>query len=316
MNKDSVANGITAHQLRAFTTVASTLSYAKAAEPLHYSQPAVYLQVKSFEALLGCKLFERRGRGLRLTPIGSALLPLCYSALADLDRIDHMVRNARELRHVVVAAGPVGGPYLLPVVVREFAKTAPDVVVDIDPARGQALIDRVAAGEVDLAVGAQLDQRQVPEQLTLTPLFDEPYYLVRSAATEMEPGPALIYATGTPTRLLENMSAELHAAGIWEYDLRPLPTAEAVKGACLTGRGYALLSGPAVAAELQAGVFQRVEGFVASLRFWSCHRSAEALSDDARTFLNFLHGYAERLRGSHRRPWLEYDAAGAAPPST
>src|SRR5579875_4134518 len=116
MNKDSVANGITAHQLRAFTTVAGTLSYARAAEPLHYTQPAVYLQVKSLEALLGCKLFERWGRGLRLTPIGSALLPLCYSALADLDRIEQMVRTARELRRVTVVAGPVGGPYLLPVV--------------------------------------------------------------------------------------------------------------------------------------------------------------------------------------------------------
>ncbi len=309
MNKDSVANGITAHQLRAFTTVASTLSYAKAAEPLHYSQPAVYLQVKSFEALLGCKLFERRGRGLRLTPIGSALLPLCYSALADLDRIDHMVRNTRELRHVTVAAGPVGGPYLLPVVIREFTKSVSDVVIDIDPARGQALVDRVASGEADLAIGAELDRRQIPEQLSLTPLFDEPYYLLRSAAAEMEPGPALIYATGTPTRLLEHTSEELHAAGIWEYAIQPLPTAEAVKGACLTGRGYALLSGPAVAAELQAGVFQRVDGFRASLRFWSCHRSDESPEGEVRAFLDFLHGYAARLRSSRHRPWLEYETA-------
>jgi DNA-binding transcriptional LysR family regulator len=306
MNKDSLAKAITAHQLRAFTTVANTLSYAKAAEPLHYTQPGVYLQVKSLESLLGCKLFERSGRGLRLTPIGSALLPACYSALADLDRIEHIVRNAREMPRITVAAGPVGGPYLLPVVIREFAKEEPQIIVDIDLTSPTGLIDRVVSGAADLAVGAQLDQRQIPEHLCLTHLFDEPYVLVRSAAAEGAPSPAFIYATGTPTRMLQNMSGELRDAGILHYEIRVLPTAEAVKGSCLTGRGYALRSGPAVAAELQAGVFRRVEGFTSSLRYWSCHPAPERLNDEARAFLQFLHRYAARLQDSHQRPWLEY----------
>jgi DNA-binding transcriptional LysR family regulator len=311
MNKDSLANGITAHQLRAFTTVASTLSYAKAAEPLHYTQPGVYLQVKSLEGLLGCRLFERAGRGLRLTEVGSALLPACYSALADLDRIEHIVRNAREMPRITVAAGPVGGPYLLPVVIREFAKEQPQIIVDIDPISPRILIDRVASGAADLAVGAQLDQRQIPEHLFITHLFDEPFYLVRSAAAEQAPRPAFIYATGTPTRMLQNMSRQLQEAGIHDYEIHALPTAEAVKGACLTGRGYALLSGPAMAAEMQAGVFRRIEGFAASLGYWSCHPAAERLSDEARIFLEFLHRYAARLQESHKRPWLEYEGAGS-----
>jgi DNA-binding transcriptional LysR family regulator len=313
MNKDSLANSITAHQLRAFTTVADTLSYAKAAEPLHYTQPGVYLQVKSLEALLGCKLFERAGRGLRLTPIGSALLPACYSALADLDRIEHIVRNAREMRRVTVAAGPTGGPYLLPALIREFAKEEPQIIVDIDLNSPAELIDRVASGAADLALGAQLNQRQIPEFLSLTHLFDEPYVLIQSAAAETAPRPAQIYAAGTPTRLLQNMSRELQAAGIFDCEIRGLPTAEAVKGACLTGRGYALLSGPAVAAELQAGVFRRVEGFSATLSFWSCHRVVEHLSDEARVFLEFLHRYAARLQDSRQRPWLEYEGTSPSP---
>lgn len=312
MNKHDLANSITAHQLRAFTTVAGTLSYARAAELLHYTQPGVYLQVKSLEALLASKLFERSGRGLRLTRTGSALLPACYSALADLDRIEHIIRNTREAPHVVVAAGPVGGPYLLPVVIREFAKEVPETVIDIDLASPTGLIERVVSGVADLAVGAQLDQRQIPEQLSLTHLFDEPYVLVHSAAAEVAPRPAFIYATGTPTRMLQNMSRELQDAGILDYEIRALPTAEAVKGACLTGRGYALLSGPAVAAELQAGVFRRVEGFTATLSFWSCHRAMEYLSDEARVFLEFLHRYAALLHDSHQRPWLEYEGAGPA----
>ena len=309
MNRDSLANGITAHQLRAFTTVASTLSYAKAAEPLHYTQPGVYLQVKSLEALLGCRLFERSGRGVRLTAVGSALLPACNAVLAELDRIDHIVRNTREIPRITVAAGPVGGPYLLPVVIREFAKEQPQIIVDIDPISPTGLIDRVVCGIADLAVGAQLDRRQIPNHLFLTHLFDEPYYLVRSAAAERDPHPAFIYATGSPTRMLRNMSEQLQQAGIFDYEIRALPTAEAVKGACLTGRGFALLSGPAVAAELQAGVFRTVEGFAASLGYWSCHPEPEHLSEEARVFLEFLHRYTAQLQASHQRPWLEYESA-------
>ena len=52
----------TIRQLRVFSTVARHLSFARAAEALHLSPPAVTMQVKELEADLGMPLFERRGR--------------------------------------------------------------------------------------------------------------------------------------------------------------------------------------------------------------------------------------------------------------
>lgn len=313
MEKHSLVDGITGHQLRAFATVATTLSYAKAAEILGYTEPGVHFQVKSLERLLGCKLFERSGRGLRLAQIASAFRPASDSMLAGLERIEQIRREAVGVRHITIASGPVSGPYLLPVVIREFAKEEPDVVIDIDLVTGGGVIDRVATGAADIAIGARFDQVRIPAHLSLTHLFDEPYYLVHSSSMSKSTGrPTPIYLVARVTRVLREALENQRIAGIADYELRSLPSVEAVKAACLTGRGYGFLAGPTVAAELRAGVFRRVEGFSATTRFWSCQPAEEHLREETQVFLQFLHRYAARLQRTHQRPWLEYEESAAS----
>ena len=61
-------------KLRVFRTVADTLSFSKAAEELHLSQPAVTSQIRTLEEGLGIALFDRVGRKAKLTPAGTTLL--------------------------------------------------------------------------------------------------------------------------------------------------------------------------------------------------------------------------------------------------
>ena len=61
-------------KLRVFRTVADTLSFSKAAEELHLSQPAVTSQIRTLEERLGIALFDRIGRNAKLTPAGTTLL--------------------------------------------------------------------------------------------------------------------------------------------------------------------------------------------------------------------------------------------------
>src|SRR5690625_6609937 len=67
---------MTVKQLRAFLAVAQTLSFTRACERLHLSQPALSLAIKGLEETLGGPLLIRSTRSVRLTPEGEALLPL------------------------------------------------------------------------------------------------------------------------------------------------------------------------------------------------------------------------------------------------
>ena len=65
---------VTFRQLRVFTEVAKQLHFARAAEALHLTPPAVTMQVKELETQVGLPLFEREGRKVTLTTAGEYLL--------------------------------------------------------------------------------------------------------------------------------------------------------------------------------------------------------------------------------------------------
>ncbi|MET7484785.1 LysR family transcriptional regulator [Streptomyces sp. NPDC005538] len=83
-------------RLRAFREVARELSFTRAAQNLHYSQPSVTAQIKSLEETVGAPLFVRRGnRSVELTPAGARLLPYA-------DRILELVEAAHLEIHLEI----------------------------------------------------------------------------------------------------------------------------------------------------------------------------------------------------------------------
>ena len=67
------ASALNLHQLATFQVVAKHCSYVRAAEELHFSQPAVSAQIRQLEDALGVKLFEQIGRKTHLTRAGEQL---------------------------------------------------------------------------------------------------------------------------------------------------------------------------------------------------------------------------------------------------
>ena len=80
--------------LRSFVVFAEHLNFTRAAEALHLSQPALHVQVKKLAEQLGVTLYERRGRGLALTPDGRRVLAFGRELLARCERFSDDLRGA------------------------------------------------------------------------------------------------------------------------------------------------------------------------------------------------------------------------------
>lgn len=91
--------------LQTFVAVAEAESMTRAAERLHLSQPAVSAQVKLLEEALGVVLFQRTGRGMRLTASGEELLGQARDILVQIAGLE---RRAAELRGDVPAVLRLG----------------------------------------------------------------------------------------------------------------------------------------------------------------------------------------------------------------
>ncbi|HTE83844.1 MAG TPA: LysR family transcriptional regulator [Dehalococcoidia bacterium] len=295
---ESLLVDVSARQLRAFTTVATTLSYAEAAERLHYTEPGVYAQVKRLESVLGCRLFERHGRGVRLTAEGTALLPACRATLVEIDRIESVRQRIARARRIGIAAGPVTGSYLLPALIRAFAEEEPDILVDLLTAPTEEVMDLVASGTADVGVCGSLDRLPVPEHLRVSSWLDEPFTLCAAGelAQSLTP-PLVVYGIAKalgPVSLLRDRFDEL---GVTDWETRYLASADAVKGACMAGLGYALLPCRATELERRVGALKVVPGFTEPVlgHVWICEPKDRPPHADVNTFVRFLRESDSRL---------------------
>ncbi|WP_157265259.1 transcriptional regulator GcvA [Azohydromonas aeria] len=113
--------------LRAFEAVARHANITRAADELHVTPGALSHQVRGLEELLGCRLFERRARGVALTPQGQALFPGLRSGFGQIREAVEALR-ALDGQQVLVLSAPPGftSKWLAPRLYR-FAEAHPRI---------------------------------------------------------------------------------------------------------------------------------------------------------------------------------------------
>lgn len=143
---------MTPRQLQAFTVVAQTLSFSRACERLHMSQPALSLAIRKLEEELGGPLLSRSTRQVKLTPEGAALLPQALHLLADFDNVRERVKQRFTLQrgHVAIAAMPSFAGSVLPGILREYRLQFPNMEVTVHDVINEQAIDMVESGRVEL----------------------------------------------------------------------------------------------------------------------------------------------------------------------
>ncbi|MCP1337893.1 LysR substrate-binding domain-containing protein [Futiania mangrovi] len=182
-------NRLTLKHLRYFEALARHGHFGRAAEACAISQPALSLQIRELEEILGAPLAERTARRIRLTPLGAAFARRARAVLADVHALEDLAR---------AAAGPLSGPlqigviptvapYLLPRVITALAAHLPGLDPRPREAVTEKLIEELMDGRLDAAIVAlPVSEPTLHEQ----PLFSEEFVLVRPLADADRPVPS------------------------------------------------------------------------------------------------------------------------------
>jgi DNA-binding transcriptional LysR family regulator len=166
--------------LRYFLAVAEQLHFRRAAKSLETSQPSLSLQIRTLEAELGVRLFERTKRSVRLTAAGKLYEAEVRRILADLEAANQRaLEAARGTRGELTLATSIATLMsYFPRIVRRFRATYPDVTLRMHMIHAVELVDALVARRV------QLGFVQVPpnaERLLSEPLWEHRFVVALPA---------------------------------------------------------------------------------------------------------------------------------------
>ncbi|WDY55969.1 LysR family transcriptional regulator [Pseudomonas sp. PSKL.D1] len=160
---------MTPEQLITFATVAEHGNISHAAQALHLSQPAVSGQLKVLQEAFGEPLYQRAGRGVRLTAAGEQLL-------AHAQRLRETFHQAQALRDALrglergtlrIGASTTPASYLLPYLIADFHGRYPDVQVSTSHGNTAEIV--AALGDVDIALIEGPPGQELPLGTGVTP---------------------------------------------------------------------------------------------------------------------------------------------------
>ena len=254
------AMAITVTQLTAFLAVVRGGSVTAAADQLVVTQPSVSSAVAALGRELGCELFERAGRGIRLTEAGTAFAPYATDLIGLLEDGRQAAREAAGVaaRRLRIAAVATAAESFVPPLMRAFSELHPDIELTLDVGNRQQVLDRVLGHAVDVAISGKppLDDRLVAESLIDNEIAcitapDDPVSAGgRVVAAELAGRAWLLRELGSGTRALNE---QFLADRSLEPETLTLGSNGAIKQAARAGLGVSLLSREAVQAELASG---------------------------------------------------------------
>ena len=161
------------HQLEYFVAVAEEASFTRAASRVHVAQPGVSAQVRRLESELGQQLLDRSGRSVRLTEVGSAVLPFARAALDAVTNARLAVDDLAGLVRGQVTVGMVSGCALpvLAELLAGFHDRHPGVAIALVEDNSDRLVERLRDGRLDLALIGWAEQ--TPADIDSVILVDE-----------------------------------------------------------------------------------------------------------------------------------------------
>ena len=179
---------ISMKHLRYFDALARHGHFGRAAEDCAISQPALSVQIRELEDLMGVPLVERSSRQIHLTGVGVTFAERAQAILRSVGELEDLARAARgpysgQFRFGVI---PTIAPYLLSDIIKTLTVRLPGLELRPREAKTPTLVKDLLEARLDAAILAlPLSESSLHEEA----LFDEEFVLLRSAADANLPVP-------------------------------------------------------------------------------------------------------------------------------
>lgn len=239
-------------QLQCFMAVAEHLSFARAAEQLHITHPAVSQQIQSLEKELNTRLFTRTTRTVKLTEEGKAFINDASEMIAISQRAKKRFENANNRDIQVLSIGCYYFSYLfkLSAVLKELALLYPNIHPRLRVVPFQHIYRYLEEGDIDAVIGfKEPDSMKISanyKEINKTPLVcicpkDHPLSNRKSVSLEDLKKEGLVLFT--PMKVV-NQIAHLHSylmGGNSPSDLYFCESVEAIMVLVSSGFGISVL---------------------------------------------------------------------------
>lgn len=251
-------------RLQVFHTVAKLLSFTKAAEELHMTQPAVTFQIRQLEEHFNTRLFDRTHNRISLTEAGSKVYYFSDRIFGLNAEMENAVREITgEISGVLIlGASTTIAEYMLPSLLGDFKRKYPDVSIRLKVSNSDGIVTMVENNTIDLGVvEAPVSNKNLSvetcrkDQLVL--IVPPDHELAREEVFDLRRLPDFPYicreeGSGTREVLRESMSHIGHEQPELQVVME-LGSPEAIKGAVEAGMGISILSRSTVSKELALG---------------------------------------------------------------
>jgi DNA-binding transcriptional LysR family regulator len=257
-------------RLQVFHTVARLLSFTKAAESLHMTQPAVTFQVRQLEEYFNTRLFDRAHNRISLTEAGKRVYEYAEDIFDLYAKMENAVRDITgEISGVlIIGASTTIAEYMLPSLLGDFKKKYPDITVQLRVSNSDGIVTMVENNDIDLGVveSPVLNKNLVVEECRKDRLVAivPPQHALSGNETvtikELLEHDYIAREEGSGTR--EVIHEHLADAGYKSADLHvamELGSPEAIKGAVEAGMGVSIASEVSIHKELQLGTLVALE---------------------------------------------------------
>jgi DNA-binding transcriptional LysR family regulator len=253
---------INLNQLRAFYLAAREKSITKAAEVLHVTQPAVTMQIKSFEKNLDIQLFRKYGKEYQLTDAGSALFGYAERIFLIVGELELALHSRGDLNRGSLTIGTTRSfaRHLMPELLSRFQERFPTVRVSLKVGSSQEIADGLMAFKYDLGIIGRLPGLR---KLKVVTYNREEFCLVVSPKHRFakKKSVSLRDLENEPIIIRENGSGSRHAilSMLDSYDVKPSVLVEAgsvefIKEYIIKGHGISFLYKPEVELEAKMGL--------------------------------------------------------------